>query len=288
MVRIAAIIPSLHGTNLEPLIHALRTQTHPPDDIIVIRGVSPNGQARNMGVAQTEAEWLLFIDDDAIPGHIELIERLLISAQQPGVIAVGSARLLPPDAPLFQRQVANQVARIVHPIVTVDTVTNPDPPHFYCDITTTCLLIERTWFTQVGGFNTSLTRGVDTEFLVRLRRTATINYPANIVQTGQTWVYHPAPSTLGGLWHKHFQYGVGHAQEVRHDPTRARGGNWFATPIHALVWLAWRTLIVPLHCILPYSFADPRWRIQWAPLKAIASYASALGYVYGWYRHAHI
>lgn len=287
MAQVAAIIPSLHGTHLEPLVDALHRQTYPPDAIIVIRGISPNGRARNMGVASTDAEWLLFIDDDAIPGHIDLIERLLTSAQQPGVIAVGSARLLPPDASSFQQQVANQVARIVHPVVTIDTVTNPDPPHFYCDITTTCLLIHRTHFEYIGGFNEFLRRGVDTEFLVRLRRTATPDNPANIVQTGQTWVYHPAPHTLKALWRKHFAYGTGHAQEVRQDPTRTRGGNWFATPFHALIWIVWRTLIVPLHCVIPYSFADPRWRIHWAPLKAIASYASALGYMYGWYYHEH-
>ncbi|MFN5059019.1 MAG: glycosyltransferase [Chloroflexota bacterium] len=286
MTRVAAIVPSLHGTHLEPLLAALRSQTRPPDDIIVIRGVSPNGRARNAGVTQTDAEWLLFIDDDAIPGHVDLIERLLATAQRPNVVAVGSARLLPPDAPPFQRHVADQVARIVHPVVGTDTITNPDPPHFYCDITTTCLLMHRTYFDQIGGFDESLIRGVDTEFLVRLRRISTSDSPANIVQSGDTWVYHPAPSTLSGLWRKHVQYGIGHAQEVVRDPTRARGGNWFATPIHAAVWLLWRTLIVPIHCILPYSFADPRWRLRWAPLKALSSYASALGYIYGWYRYA--
>ena len=288
MAQIAAIIPSLHGTHLESLVAALRTQTTPPDDIIIIRGVVPNGRARNQGVAQTNAEWLLFIDDDAIPGHTELIERLVVSAQRPDVIAVGSARLLPADASLFQQQVADQVARIIHPIVAVDTITNPDPPHFYCNITTTCLLIHRTWFNQTGGFDESLIRGVDTEFLVRLRRMATPSWSANIVQTGQTWVYHPAPNTVRALWRKHFNYGVGHAQEVQRDPMRSRGGNWFATPFHAALWIIWRTLIVPFHCILPYSFADPRWHIRWAPLKAIASYASALGYLYGWYNHEHL
>jgi GT2 family glycosyltransferase len=236
-------------------------------------------------VAQTDAEWLLFIDDDAMPGHDDLIERLLVSAQQPHVVAVGSARLLPPDASTFQYQVANQVARIVHPVVPTDTITNPDPPHFYCDITTTCLLIHRSRFAQAGGFDESLIRGVDTEFLVRLRRTSTDAVPAHIVQAGQTWVYHPAPHTLSALWRKHMQYGIGHAQEVLRDRTRARGGNWFTTPLHAVVWIIWRTLIVPIHCILPYSFADPRWQLRWAPLKAVASYASAIGYLYGWYRH---
>jgi hypothetical protein len=145
--------------------------------------------------------------------------------------------------------------------------------------------MHRTHFGHIGGFDESLIRGVDTEFLVRLRRTANADMSANIVQTGHTWVYHPAPSTLGELWRKHINYGIGHAQEVRRDPTRARAGNRFITPLHAVIWILWRTLIVPIHCVVPYSFADPRWRLSWAPLKALASYASALGYLYGWYRH---
>lgn len=287
MNRIAAIIPSFHGTQLTLLRDALHQQTRAPDEIIVVTGVSPNGRARNLGVAQSNAEWLLFIDDDAVPGHTNLIERMHASAQQPGIAAVGSARILPPDAPVFQQKVAAQVARIVHPVVHVDTVTNPDPPDFYCNITTTCLLIHRTWFELAGGFDESLVRGVDSEFLVRLRRLHTTHRPANILQASNTWVYHPAPPTMGALWQKHFNYGIGHAQEVLRDRSRSRGGNWFATPLHALLWIIWRTFIVPLHMFVPYSYADPRWHIRWAPLKALASYASAVGYIYGWYTHAH-
>lgn len=287
MTRLAAIIPSWHHIDLSRLTHALQAQTRPPDEIVIVQGIAPNGRARNQGVITCTAEWLLFIDDDALPGHPELIERLLNAAQQPGVGSVGSARLLPTDAPTFQQHVANQVARIIHPVVHADTITDPDPPHYYCTITTTCMLIHRTWFERIGGFDETLIRGVDTEFFVRLRRLHTATTPVHIVQAGNTWVYHPAPATLHELWHKHFNYGVGHAQEVKRDPLRARGGNWFHTPLHALIWGIWRTAIIPVHCLIPYSYADPRWRIRWAPLKAFASYASALGYIYGWYRYAH-
>lgn len=287
MTRLAVIIPSWHTTSLTALYDALHTQTRPPDEIIVVRGIAPNGRARNNGVAQSTAEWFLFIDDDAIPGHPELIERLMQAAQQPHVIAVGSARLLPCDAPSFQQQVASQVARIIHPVVIDDTITNPDPPHYYCTITTTCMLIHRRWFDEIGGFDEALVRGVDTEFFVRARRLHRLDRPANIVQAGNTWVYHPAPRTIRELWQKHFNYGIGHAQEVRRDPRRARGGNWFSTPFHAGLWLLWRTVITPITCVVPYSYADPRWRLSWAPLKALASYASALGYIHGWYYHAH-
>ena len=283
--RIAAIIPCLSATVPAPVLTAIHSQTRHVDELIVVRGVSPNGRARNQGVAQSSAEWLLFVDDDAVLGHPELIDRLFAAAQQSGVIIAGSARILPLDAPPFQRAVANQVARIVHPVVTHDTITNPDPPSFYCDITTTCCMMSRAWFDAVGGFDDNLSRGVDSEFFVRARRIATRGRSAgNLLLVANTWVYHPAPATLTALWRKHVAYGIGHAQEVRRDPTRTRGGDFFHTPIHAALWIFFRTIIIPLHTIIPYSYGAPQWRIGWYPLKALASYASAVGYVIGWYR----
>lgn len=283
--RIAAIIPCLSATVPAPVLAAIHTQTRHVDELIVVQGVSPNGRARNQGVAQSSAEWLLFVDDDAVLGHPELIARLFVAAQQLGVIIVGSARILPPDAPPFQQAVATQVARIVHPVVTHDTITNPDPPSFYCDITTTCCLMSRAWFDAIGGFDDNLSRGVDSEFFVRARRTATHKGSAgNLLLVAHTWVYHPAPATLTALWRKHVAYGIGHAQEVRRDPTRARGGNFFYTPIHAALWIFFRTIIIPIHTIIPYSYGAPQWRIGWYPLKALASYASAVGYMIGWYQ----
>lgn len=282
--RIAVIIPCISTVVPAPVLAAIAQQTQQADEVIVVHGVSPNGRARNQGVVQSTAEWLLFVDDDAILGHPELIERLLTAAHQPGVAIVGSARILPPDAPAFQQAVAHQVARIVHPVVAHDTLTNPDPPSFYCDITTTCCLMSRVWFDTVGGFDTNLSRGVDSEFFVRARRTPHPTGAGNLVLVANTWVYHPAPATLQALWRKHVAYGIGHAQEVRRDPTRARGGNFFHTPIHAALWLFFRTIIIPIHTFIPYSYGAPQWRIGWYPLKAFASYASAIGYVIGWYQ----
>jgi hypothetical protein len=81
---------------------------------------------------------------------------------------------------------------------------------------------------------------------------------------------------------KQFLYGYGHAQEVRRDPTRARG-RALRTPLHAAAFLLFRTAIVLPNVFLPYSFAAPSWRPGFKPLKALASYASAIGYVWGWY-----
>ncbi len=275
---VALIIPSLDG-HVEALLESVRRQTVQPAEIVVVKGVRPNGKARNQGVAQTTAPILVFVDDDAVLGDTHVIEHLVMPLlQDPSIGVTGASKLLPPDAPVFQRWVAREVARIVHPVVPAPLETNPDPPSFYSEITTTCCAIQRKVFEQSGGFDNTLLRGVDTEFFVRVRR---LQY--RFILVPNTWTYHPAPATLRALLRKQFFYGVGAAQEVKRDPMRARGRN-LRTPLHAAAFLLFRTAIVLPNVFLPYSYAAPSWRLGFKPLKALASYASALGYVYGWYR----
>lgn len=283
---IAVIIPSLHG-DVEALLASIRQQTLQPAEVEVVIGVRPNGRARNQGVARTTAPLLVFIDDDAVLGDPHVLERLvapLIADRTVGV--TGAAKLLPPNAPPFQRWVAREVARIEHPIVHTTLESNPDPPRFYCEVTTTCCAIRREVFVQAGGFDEALLRGVDTEFFVRLRRLVVPHDPPGSGQhyrfllMADTWAYHPAPATMRALLRKQFWYGVGHAQEVRRDPSR---GQVLRTPVHAAAFLLFRTTIVVPNIFLPYSFAAPSWKPGFKPLKAIASYLSALGYVWGWY-----
>ncbi|MGQ9683809.1 MAG: glycosyltransferase [Anaerolineae bacterium] len=275
---VAVIIPALEGT-VDPLLAALQEQTITPGEVKVVRGVRPNGRARNVGVAATSAPWLIFIDDDALPGHPELLERLLVALQADETLgAVGSAKLLPPGAPWFQRWVAREVPRVVHPVVAQPLETNPEPQnHYYCEITTTCCAMARDVWAAVGGFDDTLVRGVDTEFFVRLRRRG-----YRLLLAAHTWVYHPAPASLAALLRKQFLYGLGHAQEVRRDPSRdpARA---FRSRWTAAGYLALRLAFLLPNVFLPYSYAEPRWRLGCKPLKAIASLASALGYVHGWY-----
>lgn len=294
---IALIIPALDG-QVAPLLASVRRQTLQPTEIAVVEGVRPNGKARNAGVAQTSAPILVFVDDDAVLGDPHVIANLVAPLLADSSIgATGAAKLLPPNAPLFQRWVAREVARIEHPVVHAPLETNPDPPSFYSEVTTTCCAMRREVFTQAGGFDETLLRGVDTEFFVRVRRARVQGRGVRVkgpqaeeqaahyrfVLVPDTWAYHPAPATLRALMRKQFFYGIGAAQEVRRDPARARG-RFFYTPLHALAFLVFRTLIIVPNVFLPYSFAAPSWRPGFKPLKALASYASALGYAWGWYR----
>ena len=280
---IAVIIPSLGG-HVDALLESVRRQSWQPAEIEVVVGVRPNGHARNQGVVRTLAPVLLFVDDDAILGDEQVIANLVAPLLADATIGVtGASKLLPLDAPPFQRRVAREVARIEHAVVSEMLETNPDPPRFYSEITTTCCAMRRAVFEQAGGFDNRLVRGVDTEFFVRVRRAVEpeTGRPYRFVLVPHTWAYHPAPATLGALVRKQFWYGVGHAQEVRRDATR---GMALRTPLHALAFFVFRTAIVPLNVFVPFSYAAPSWRPGFKPLKALASYASALGYLWGWYR----
>ncbi len=277
---VAVIIPSLRG-EVGELLESIRSQTLLPGRVEVVRGVSPNGRARNVGVARTGGEVVVFIDDDAVLGHPEVLARLVAAVEvDPTVGVAGASRLLPPRAPWFQRWVAAEVPRTTHAVVDEPLETNPEPAnHYYCEITTTCCAMRRDVFAGLGGFDEGLVRGVDSEFFVRVRRRG-----YRLLLVPQTWAYHPAPPTLRALLRKQFLYGLGHAQEVKRDPSRDLG-RVFRSRRQAVAYLAFRTLILVPNIFLPFSYADPRWRLACKPLKALASYASALGYIYGWYNN---
>jgi glycosyltransferase involved in cell wall biosynthesis len=168
MVTIAVVVPSLDG-DVTRLLASIRQQTYQPSQVEVVVGVRPNGRARNQGVAKTHSEYLVFVDDDAILGSEDIIQKLIDPLiADPSIAITGASRLIPPDSSPFQQWVAHEVPRIEHQIVDEPLETNPDPPYFYCEITTTCCAMRRDLFDQIGGFDDALIRGVDTEFFVRI------------------------------------------------------------------------------------------------------------------------
>lgn len=274
---ISLIVPSLHGVG--PALRAsIEQQDIHVHDTAFVEGVRPNGRARNQGVARTTGDILVFVDDDAVLGSPDVVANLVAPLLADTTVGItGATRILPPDAPPWQRRVAREVPRTEHPIAQHLTETNPDPPFYYCDITATCCAMRRAVFEEAGGFNNMLIRGVDTDMFVRIRQ---MGYRFLLVP--HTWVYHPAPANLRALLRKHFAYGLGSSQLVRLHPDW-KIGRYLHTPLHAVAYLLFRTLILVPNIFLPYSHAAPSWRPGFKPLKALTSYTGALGYVWGWY-----
>lgn len=279
-VGVAVVVPSLTG-EVGPLLASLGRQTLQPAEREVVVGVVPSGRARNLGAARTSAPVLVFVDDDARLPRPDTLARLVAPLRDdPSVAVAGTAKLLPPESSAFQRAVARQVPRIEHHVV--DRLTESNPPvgrHGYTEVTTTCCAVRRPVFEACGGFDDQLVRGVDSEFFHRVRAGG-----HRLFLAPGTWVEHPAPATLAGLVGKHFWYGVGYAQEVQREPGRGAGRR-LRTPVHGAGYLLLRTLALVPHAFVPYSYAGPSWRPGFKPLKALASYAAAAGYVYGWYRY---
>jgi hypothetical protein len=276
---VSVVIPSLSG-DVRAVLESVARQSVPPAEVEVVRAVQPSGKARNHGVARTTGEVIVFVDDDAVLAGDDTLANLVAPLDDATIGVVGASKLLPPGASRFQRQVARQVARIEHPVV--DRLTESNPPvgrHGYTDVTTTCCAIRREVFERCGGFDEELVRGVDSEFFYRLRQAG-----YRLLLVPHTWTYHSPPDSLMGVMAKHLWYGVGFAQEVGRHAELA-GRRYLSTPAHAATYLLVRTAFLPAHAVATYDHGAGRWRASWRPLGALASYATAIGYVYGWYRY---
>jgi GT2 family glycosyltransferase len=275
---VALVVPSLTG-EVDALLASVARQTLVPDEVEVVTGVEPSGVARNRGVARTTSAVILFVDDDAVLAGDDCLANLVAPLVDPGIGAVGAAKLVPPGSSRFQRQVARQVPRIEHPVVHRLTESGVPLDRFgYTDVTTTACAMRRDAFEACDGFDEGLVRGVDTEFFYRMCRAG-----YRLVVAPDTWVLHPAPATPARLLAKHYRYGIGYAQDVRRHPERAAGRR-LTTPAHAAAYVALRSALLLPHAVVPYNGTTRSWRPGWKPLGALSSYAAALGYVIGWYR----
>src|SRR5438105_2117688 len=105
---LSAIVPAGDASrqgNLAALLDDLRAQSLPPGEVEVVRGVAPNGRARNMGVAKTTGEILVFLDDDVRLGAPDILRAFAEHLEADARLGmVGTSQLLPPGATRFQQR----------------------------------------------------------------------------------------------------------------------------------------------------------------------------------------
>lgn len=276
-IRVSVVVPSLKG-DVDKLIRGLKNQTRIPDEIEVVIGEQPNGRARNLGVERTKGSIIVFIDDDAVPGSPELIEKLVFKLLEDETVGVaGTARVLPPDVPWFQRRVAKEIPRTVNPIPDADLETNPPLEGYgHSLLTTTCCAVRRTVYEQIGRFSDDMVSGVDTDFFYRTRREG-----YRFIMVPDVYVEHPAPENLKKLWEKYYWYGLGYGQETQRHPERGMGF-WLDNRIKRILFILAATFWILPNIFFLFSFGYPEIRFGFRPLKAISTYAVAWGFMNGW------
>ena len=80
LTKATVIIPSLDGYrdgNVEKLLEDLKRQTLRDFELKIIKGVRPNGKARNTGAKGAKGNILIFIDDDVRLGHNKVLHNLI-------------------------------------------------------------------------------------------------------------------------------------------------------------------------------------------------------------------
>jgi GT2 family glycosyltransferase len=273
--RLSVVIPSLTG-DVTRARASLSNQTVSDWDLCVVTGIRPAGRARNMGLAQTAGEFVLFLDDDAEFGHERVLEQMVAQMTSSDIAVVGSSRVLPPKNTPLQRRIMREVPRWEFPVLDAPLESNPPLDRYgFSGATTTCCLVRRSALVEVGGFNERLTTGEDPELFYRLRKAG-----YRFIVPAQAWTLHAPPASLRRFLVKCFHYGAGHAQEARLEP--ARRMEFVPSNRRSAVLLV---LTAPL-LLLPMMFLDvqtqPARRIRpaFVPVQALARVATLYGYAW--------
>lgn len=174
-MRIDVIIPTLRpGKELEELLKRLESQTMAVHKIVIMNtrsGVFPekllgnydnievfhieredfdHGGTRNEGVTHTEAEYLLFMTQDALPADEYLVERLAAAFENPRVRAAYARQLPRTDCRELERFTRSFNYPVNSRIQTKEELDTLGIKTFFCS--NVCAMYERGTFLRQGGF----------------------------------------------------------------------------------------------------------------------------------------
>lgn len=210
--RVTVLIPSLDGYrngNVTHLIRQLVNQTYKDLEVLVVKGVRPNGRARNVGAREARGRILISIDDDVTLGHDRIIENLvrcLESDQSLGLL--GISKLIPENSSWLQKRIAKEVPRSMSPVY--DRLTEGDLVDHVCHA------IRRDLYFKIGMENENIVRGTDPDLRYRLKKAG-----YRVAICPDSWGYHPVPRTFSKLLRMSFYSGMGSAWVQRHYPEYA-------------------------------------------------------------------
>jgi len=205
---VSVIIPSLDGYrdgNLNKLVEDLKQQLFTNMEVIVVKGISPQGRAINIGVDRTKGDILIILDDDSRIDNLDVISNLTQAIQDESIGMVGASILPPPDANWLQKKSSKEFPRFGMQVV--NKITESD---MACH---GCCAFRKDVFEKVGRERENILRGLDPDLRVRLR-----NAGYRVVLAPDSWVYHPLPGTLFKLMKAFFRNGMGSAYCLKYQP----------------------------------------------------------------------
>lgn len=267
MPKVSVIIPTLDGSrdgNVERLLGDIKKQTFKDFEVILIKGVRPNGRARNEGVKKAQGDYLVFIDDDSILGHERVIENLIAPLEREEKIGMtGASTLCPNDLPWLQKTFA-QMRNLEFPIVK-EMVDTDHAKHACCALRTGV-------YKGVGWESDDLITGTDVDLRQRLRRAG-----FKVVVVPETWVYNFVETTLWGIVKNSFRMGLGSAYACKVHP------EIFGYPRIKLVNYQIKTAPgTLLYILVTAPIKILMYLLSLRPLNALLSIPWTAGFLYGW------
>jgi len=267
MPKVSVIIPTLDGScggNVGKLLEDIKRQTLKDLEVILIKGVRPNGRARNEGVKKAQGDYLVFIDDDSILGHERVIENLVAPLEREEKIGMtGASPMYPKDLPWLQGTFARIRVRefpIVKEIVDTDYARHA------------CCALRKEVYEEVGWESEDLITGTDDDLRQRLHRAG-----YRVVIVPETWVYSLTEADFSGILRKSFKMGLGSAYACKVHP------EIFGYPRIKLVNYQIKTALgTLLYILVTGPIKILMYLLSLRPLNALLSIPCTAGFLYGW------
>jgi GT2 family glycosyltransferase len=274
--KVSIIIPSLDGSrggNVEKLISDIKGQSFQDYELILVKGESPNGHARNVGAKTAKGEILVCDDDDAVLSDSKVINNLIVSLERDQQIGMTGASIdIPNDANWFQKLIPKESFGGTYPV--------KQDKEAYDEVQHTCCALSKRAYEFIGGENDRLISGTDVDLRYRLKKAG-----YRLVLAANCRVFHKLPDSPAKLWRQQFNFGYGTPLFMKECPeiTPLRElGSFF----HVLFFIAVKFVYALFSFFIVIKREKDRRKlyIRFTLLGPLFTLPQDLGYVCGYYK----